>query len=158
MKQAIRSAAKRKRSANGRANREYLSLVERFPLRPLKSDKDYDEAIAVVDTLAVKREDSLSPAEQDYLGTLTLLIEQYDCQHHTIEFVGYDGISMLEYLMSESGMTQAELGRLLGNRALASLLLNRRRQLSKQHIRKLAQHFKVSPGLFLANVPGRASG
>ena len=55
---------------------------------------------------------------------------------------------MLKYLMQESGMTQADLGRLLGNRALASLILNGHRQLSKSHIRKLADHFKVSPALF----------
>ena len=51
--------------------------------------------------------------------------------------------------MEESGMTQADLGRLLGNRAVASLILNGHRQLSKTHIRKLANHFKVSPALFL---------
>ena len=56
---------------------------------------------------------------------------------------------MLEYLMEESGMTQADLGRLLGNRALASLILGRHRELSKTHIRKLADHFKVSAALFL---------
>jgi antitoxin component HigA of HigAB toxin-antitoxin module len=37
----------------------------------------------------------------------------------------------------------------LGNRALASLILRGQRQLSKSHIRKLADHFKVSPALFL---------
>jgi hypothetical protein len=55
----------------------------------------------------------------------------------------------LEFLMQESGMAQADLGRLLGNRALASLILRRHRQLSKTHIRKLASHFKVSPALLL---------
>jgi len=52
---------------------------------------------------------------------------------------------MLTYLMQESDMTQADLGRLLGDRALASLILNG----SKPHTRKLADHFKVSPALFL---------
>jgi antitoxin component HigA of HigAB toxin-antitoxin module len=60
-----------------------------------------------------------------------------------------DPLAMLEYLMNESGMSQADLGRLLGNRALASLILNGHRSLSKSHIRKLAGHFKVSPALFL---------
>ena len=41
------------------------------------------------------------------------------------------------------------MGRLLGNRALASLILNGHRQLSKAHIRKLANHFKISAALFL---------
>jgi antitoxin component HigA of HigAB toxin-antitoxin module len=59
-----------------------------------------------------------------------------------------DPRAVLKYLLKESGMTQADLGRLLGHRALAPLILTGRRQLSKSHIRKLAKHFQVSPVLF----------
>src|SRR5207253_11506057 len=91
----------------------------------------------------------LHAGEQDYLDTLTMLVEAYDQEHHGMDSAQGDPLTMLKYLMQESGMTQADLGRLLGNRALASLILNGRRQLSKSHIRKLAGHFKVSPALFL---------
>jgi HTH-type transcriptional regulator/antitoxin HigA len=137
------------RPANGRPAPVYLALIDRFPLRPLRSARDYDAAVAVLDTLAVRPEGSLDPGEQDYLDTLTMLVEAYDQEHHDWPAQQRDPLSMLKYLMQESGMTQAELGRLLGNRALASLILNGRRQLSKSHIRKLADHFKVSPALFL---------
>ena len=36
-----------------------------------------------------------------------------------------------------------------GSSGLASLILQGKRQLSKAHIRKLAEHFRVSPALFL---------
>ena len=42
-----------------------------------------------------------------------------------------------------------DLGRLLGNRPLGSLILNGKRELSKAHIRKLAEHFAVDPGALL---------
>jgi len=42
-------------------------------------------------------------------------------------------MAMLKYLMQESGMTQAELGRLLENRSWPAIL-NGHRQLSKTHI------------------------
>jgi len=138
-----------KHQATGRPTSTYLALIDRFPLRPLRSERDYDAAVNVLDTLAVRPEDSLDPGEQDYLDTLTLLVEAYDDEHHAIETKDLDPIDMLKYLMQESGMTQAELARLLGNRALASLILHGHRQLSKAHIRKLASHFKVSPALFL---------
>jgi HTH-type transcriptional regulator / antitoxin HigA len=80
---------------------------------------------------------------------LTPLFPTYDQEHHDLDTQPRDPLSMLKYLMQESSMTQADLGRLLGNRALASLILNGRRQLSKSHIRKLANHFKLSPALFL---------
>ena len=128
----------------------YLALIDVFPLRPLRSERDYNAAVAVLDKLAVRPEGSLGQGEQDYLDTLTLLVEAYDREHNDLETAHHrDALSVLKYLMQESGMTQADLGRLLGNRALASLILNGHRHLSKSHIRKLADHFKVSPGLFL---------
>lgn len=127
----------------------YLALIDLFPLRPLRSGRDYDAAAAVLDTLAVRPEGSLDCGEQDYFDTLTMLVEAYDQQHHAVDEEKRDPLAMLKYLMQESGMAQADLGRLLGNRALASLILNGHRHLSKSHIRKLADHFKVSPALFL---------
>src|SRR5438552_18079598 len=138
-----------KRPANCRPTPAYLALIDQFPLRPLRSERDYDAAVTVLDTLAVRPEGSLDPGEQDYLDTLTMLVEAYDREHYGINTEQRDPLTMLKYLMQESEMTQAELGRLLGNRALASLILNGHRHLSKSHIRKLADHFKVSPALFL---------
>jgi HTH-type transcriptional regulator/antitoxin HigA len=134
---------------NGRPTAAYLTLIDHFPLRLLHSERDYDKAVEILDALAVRPEGSLDPGEQDYLDTLTMLVEAYDREHHEIDPRQHDPLSMLKYLMQESGMTQADLGRLLGNRALASLILNGHRQLSKSHIRKLASHFKVSQALFL---------
>jgi HTH-type transcriptional regulator/antitoxin HigA len=138
-----------KRQVNGRPPAAYLRLIDHFPLRPLRSDRDYDRAVAVLDALVVRPEGTLDSGEQDYLDTLTMLVESYDRDHHDIDTRHQDPLSMLKYLMQESGLTQADLGRLLGNRALASLILNGHRQLSKSHIRKLASHFKVSTALFL---------
>src|SRR5438876_10825622 len=152
----LRTQRIRKRPQNGRPEPSYLSMVKRFALRPLRSECEYDAAAAVLDTLAVRPEGSLDPGEQDYLDTLTMLVEAYDREHYGINTEQRDPLTMLKYLMQESEMTQAELGRLLGNRALASLILNGHRQLSKSHIRKLADHFKVSPALFL-QCEGRTS-
>jgi len=138
-----------KRQTNARPTPAYLALIDRFPLRPLRSERDYDAAVTILDKLAVRPEGSLDAGEQDYLDTLTMLVEAYDREHYAIDTEHYDPLTMLKYLMQERGMTQADLGRLLGNRALASLILNGHRQISKSHIRKLADHFKVSPALFL---------
>ena len=55
----------------------------------------------------------------------------------------------LKALLAEHGMTASDLGRLLGNRTLGAAILAGRRSLSKAHIKQLADHFKVEPGLFL---------
>ncbi len=138
-----------KRALNGLPAASYLALIERFPLRPLRSEREYDAAAAILDQLAVRVEGSLDRGEQDYFDALTMMVEAYDQEHETPDDANDDPLSTLKYLMKESGLSQAELGRLLGNRALASLILNGHRDLSKSHIRKLASHFKVSPALFL---------
>ncbi len=125
----------------------YQALIDTLPLRPLRTEQDYDAAAEMLDTLAVRAEGSLQRGEQDYFDTLTLLVEAYD-RDHVAPPKSCDPIEMLQHLMAESRLTQADLGRLLGNRALASLVLNRHRKLSKTHIRILADHFKVSPALF----------
>jgi HTH-type transcriptional regulator / antitoxin HigA len=141
-----------KRQANGRPTPAYLALIDMFSLHPLRSERDYDAAVVVLDSLAVRPERSLDSGEQDYFDTLTLLVEVYDREHHDLDGEPRDPLTMLKYVMQESNMTQADLGQLLGNRALASLILNGHRQLSKSHIRKLADHFQISPALFLQAV------
>jgi HTH-type transcriptional regulator/antitoxin HigA len=148
---AAKPRANGRHGANGRLARAYLELIGRFPLRPLRSERDYDAAIAILDTLAVRPEGSLSPGEQDYFDTLTMLVEAYDAQHYRIVPERREPLETLRYLMQESGMTQADLARLLGSRSAASLILGGHRRLSKSHIQKLAEHFRVSPALFLGN-------
>jgi HTH-type transcriptional regulator/antitoxin HigA len=155
---ATKTRGSGKRNANGRIAPTYLALIKRFPLRLLRSEREYDTAAAVLDCLAVRPEGSLDPGEQDYFDALTLLIEEYDRIHCNLDAPDGDPLTMLQYLMQEAGMTQADLGRLLGNRALASLVLNRRRQLSKAIIRKLANYFKVSPALFLETNHNKLTG
>lgn len=138
----------------GRLDPSYLALIRRFPLRPLRSDRAYDAALVVLDALAVRPEGSLGKGEQDYFETLTLLVDSFDskCDHeqHRAPAGHSAPLANLKYVMEQSGTTQADLGRLLGSRTLASLILNGRRQLSKAHVRKLATHFQVCPALFLA--------
>ncbi len=149
MKQAgTKARAAAKGPTNGRPAPAYLALIAVFPLRPLRSAQDCDTATAILDRLAVRPEGSLNAGEQDYFDTLTLLVDAYDREHEDVAKEDRDPLPILKYLMQESGMTRADLGRLLGNRALASLILDGHRRLSKSHIRTLARHFRVSATLF----------
>jgi HTH-type transcriptional regulator/antitoxin HigA len=128
---------------------DYMRLVLEFPLRPLRTDREYGAAAVMLDRLAVQAEGSLSPGARDYMETLTLLVEAYDDERFKIKTKSMTPLEVLNYLMEQCGMTAGELGKLLDNRALASLILNGHRELSKAHIRLLSEHFKVEPGLFL---------
>ena len=128
---------------------QYAQLVRAFPPRVIRTQKEYDATLAVIHKIAAKGEDALTRDESDYLDSLEILIERYDNEHYLMPDDERTPLERLQHAMKESGMSTADLGRLLGNRGLASQILLGRRQLSKTHIRKLADHFHVSADYFL---------
>ncbi len=128
---------------------DYLDLVRRFPLRPVRTETEYDAAIAVVNALAIRGEDDLTAGEADYLDVLADLVSKYEEQHHRLPMRTGTPLERLGYIVEQAGLSASDLGRLLGNRGLGATLLAGRRELSKAHIRILADHFKVEPGYFL---------
>lgn len=126
----------------------YLNLTQQFVLRPIRNRREYTAAEAIVDRLALL-DDKLDAGQTDYLDTLELLIEAYDQQHAVMRPRGQTPLQRLHYLVEQNGMTPSALGDLLGSRPLASMILNGDRELSKAHIRKLAERFKVDAGYFL---------
>jgi HTH-type transcriptional regulator / antitoxin HigA len=123
------------------------TLLRRFPLRPIRTDGEYGEAAGVLQDLFL-RED-LSQEQQDYVDTLSMLVEAYDREHFEPEVDSRSPAERLRALMRDSGMTVNDLGAVLGSQPVASMVLAGKRQLSKAHIRRLADHFRMEPGYFL---------
>src|SRR2546423_1608327 len=107
----------------------YLELIHRFPLRPLRSEKDYDRAGEILQNLFGRHD--LDSGERDYSEAMTVLVEAYDRQHYDLGKDTRSPLQRLKYLMDQSGTTPAELGRILGSRSAASMILHGRRALSR---------------------------
>ena len=58
-------------------------------------------------------------------------------------------VELIRSLMEEHGMSESDLGRLLGDRSLGHRILSGERELSKVHIRVLANHFSLNPAALL---------
>jgi HTH-type transcriptional regulator/antitoxin HigA len=128
----------------------YMALVQRFPLRPIRSRRQYDQAAKMIDELAVRGEADLDAGEADYLSVLSDLIEAYDDEHLPILEDARPPYQKLRALVTEQGMNQSEVAELLEiSRPLANLILNGRRELQKSHILRLAKRFKLEPGYFM---------
>jgi HTH-type transcriptional regulator/antitoxin HigA len=126
----------------------YLELVRQFPLRPIRTKREYAAATKAMEKLAVRGEEDLNADERDYLEVLTDLVETYDDEHFPEPGEGTP-LARLKTLLEESAMTTADLGRLLGNSGLASQIMLGRRQLSKTHIHILSRHFTLDADYFL---------
>jgi HTH-type transcriptional regulator / antitoxin HigA len=130
---------------------DYLDLVRAFPLRPIRSEAEYDQALELLKNLAgrVDRR-SFTAGERDYADALSQFIAGYEAKHYPIAPTLNTPLARLRYLVEQSGMTSGQLGELLGSgKGQASLILNGKRELSKANIRTLADRFNVSPALFL---------
>ena len=125
---------------------DYLRLIQRFPLRRIRTDIEHRKATEVMMPL-MGRDDTLSDGEGDYLSSLIVLIADYERQRWPIQLSNMTPLRVLKHLMAERDVSRTALARLIGSSA-ASMVLRGRRELSKSHIRILSEYFKVSPALF----------
>jgi HTH-type transcriptional regulator / antitoxin HigA len=128
-----------------RAEDRYFELVLRFPLRPIRSDKQLTTAVKIVDSLLDRKD--LAPDEQDYLEVLGDLIEQYESEAHPMAPVS--DVEMLRHLIEAKGVSQTEVSKATGIAdSTISEVLKGKRSLNRGHIGKLARYFGVSPEVF----------
>ncbi len=84
---------------------------------------------------------------KDEIALLTLLIEKWDAEQNTFNEV--DPIPLLHSLMDDHKMKAKDLVELLGiSKGYVSDILSYKKGLSKEVIRKLAAHFKLSQEAF----------
>lgn len=124
----------------------YAELVGMLTPRPLHDDVDYRNALAVLDAMAGFK---LNADQQDYFEAIATFIEKYEAEHHAIDAANMTPVELIRSLMDEHGISESDLGRLLGDRSLGHRILSGERELSKAHIRVLAEHFSVNPAALL---------
>jgi HTH-type transcriptional regulator/antitoxin HigA len=84
---------------------------------------------------------------KDEIALLTLLIEKWDAEYNT--FDDLDPVQLLRSLMDEHGMKAKDLVVILDiSKGYVSDILNYKKGLSKDVIRKLAENFKLSQESF----------
>ena len=124
----------------------YVELVGLLMPRPLHDEVDYRNALGVLDAMAGFE---MNADQQDYFEAIATFVEKYEAEHHAIEQTKMKPVELLRSLMEEHGMSESDLGRLLGDRSLGHRILTGQRELSKRHIRALAEHFSLDPAALL---------
>ena len=99
----------------------------------------------------IQLEDLLSESEtaqvQDEIELLTVLIERYD--EDRIVLKENDPISLLRSFMKDHDLKAQDLTNILGiSKGYVSDILNYKKGLSKEVVRKLSEHFKVRQEAF----------
>jgi HTH-type transcriptional regulator/antitoxin HigA len=149
---AVTRAARNRRTqktvpAKRGASQTYLALAKTYPIHPIRSPEDLDEAIAVLDGLLSRRK-PLDEQEQDYLGSLAHEIERYEEEHVPVPDVS--GADILRHLIGDRDLTLSDVAKATGIAvSTLSAVLNGKRNLNLTHIEKLARYFGVEPAVFL---------
>ncbi|MCU0490867.1 MAG: hypothetical protein MUD01_04740 [Chloroflexaceae bacterium] len=103
-------------------------------IRPIRNTTDYEAVLAEIESLFDAQPNT---PEGDRLDVLTTLIEAYEAQAFPID--APDPIEMIQYFLESRGLNRRALEPYIGTRARVSEVLNRRRSLTLEMIRKLHQ-------------------
>ena len=125
----------------------YSGLVALHLPRPIHDKVAYDNAVEVVHALAGHK---LNRDQDDYLALMAKLVEDYESEN-VPEPKPISGVETLKFLLSEHGLGAADFGEIIGvNRSVAYRILKGTRNLTAEHVKKLAARFAVSADLLLA--------
>ncbi len=108
-------------------------------IKPIRSEADYEAALAEADRLWGARSGT---AEGDRLDVLATLIDAYETEHHPIDLP--DPIEAIKFRMEQRGLSRKDLEGILGTRTRIAEVLNRRRSLSINMIRRLHEKLGIS--------------
>lgn len=113
-------------------------------IRPIKTKADHRAALKEVERLMDAKPGT--PAG-DRLDVLATLVEHYESQHEPID--PPDPIDALLYHLESRGLTRRDLEPYLGSRARVAEILNRRRALTIDMMRKLNAGLGISADVLI---------
>jgi len=123
---------------------DYGSLLSETKPEVIHYEGQNDTFVARLEELTSKQ--VVTPAEEKLIELLTVLIENFEAQHYPVQ--GSGPLDVIRHLMEENHLRQKDLVDVFGTESIVSDVLNGKRDLAKDHIRKLSERFGVSPALF----------
>lgn len=107
-------------------------------IRPIRTEQDYDAALARVELLM---ETARTEDEDDELDVLATLIELYEDARFPMD--APDPIEAIKFRMEQMGKSQSDLAPILGSRSKVSEVLSGKRELTLKMIRALHEHLQI---------------
>ena len=113
-------------------------------ITPIKTENDYRDALKRMEQLFDAPVNTPESDEADMLG---LLLDEYEKKHYPIE--APDPIEAIKIRMEEMQLKQKDLVFVIGSRSRVSDILNRKRKLTVEMIRKLNRQLNISPNILI---------
>ena len=115
-------------------------------IKPIKTEKDYNSALK---RLEVIFDASPNSKEGDEAEILSLLIDNYENVYYPIE--APDPIEAIKIRMEEMDYKQKDLVGVIGGKSRVSEILNKKKRLTVEMIRKLEEMLHLSASILVTN-------
>ncbi len=109
-------------------------------IRPLKTEDDYDWAIAEI-TKYFENEPEVGSPDGDRFDVLADLVEAYEARHYPIETL--DPVTAIRAHMEMAGLKQLALAEIIGSASRASEILNRKRLLTMDMAHRIHKNWRI---------------
>ncbi len=113
-------------------------------LKPIKTDSDYKQAL---NRLEIIFDAPTGTSESDEADILGLMIDEYEKKHFPID--APDPIEAIKIRMEEMQLKQVDLISEIGGKSRVSEILNKKRKLTVEMIRRLTVRLNLSPELLI---------
>lgn len=119
-------------------------------IKPVRTEEDYEEALARIDALMDAAPGS---PEGDELDVLADLVELYESRR---EPMGYPSpLAAIEFRMEQAGLSPRDLIPFIGSRAKVSEVLSGKRAITMPMARALYEHLGIRADVLLREPAGR---
>jgi HTH-type transcriptional regulator / antitoxin HigA len=122
----------------------YGELLSREKPEVISGEQQNRLYVERLEKLTAKK--SVSLAEKKLIALFTVLVEEYEAKHDPVPEA--EPTAIIRHLMEAHNLRQKDLLDVFGTESIVSDVLRGRRELTKQHIRRLSTKFRVSPSVF----------
>jgi len=113
-------------------------------IKLIKTESDYQMTLRKLEDIF---DAPIGTPESDEADILGILIDEYEKKHYPID--APDPIEAIKIRMKEMQLKQVDLVSEIGGKSRVSEILNRKRRLTVDMIRKLANRLNLSAGLLI---------
>jgi len=120
----------------------------------IKTEEDYQTALEAIEHFFSEAKDTSDDPLNDLIEIISRAIEKYELTKQDIVYFeklannASQEISVIRALMNQHNLTLSDFKTEIGSKSLVSMILNGKRNLTKDHIAKLSSKFNLDPALF----------
>jgi HTH-type transcriptional regulator/antitoxin HigA len=123
-----------------------VEMIERGAPRLIHNDSELEQYTEALFNLTAL--ENPTPAQQEAVELLTLLVERYEETHYAIPIAG--AVSVVKFLLEHQGLTQRDLIPQFGTESAVSMFLAGKRKLTLKQVQNLSARFKLPADIFIS--------